>query len=358
MIQIIFFLLLASSQIFAQDCSPVNLISEPDSPFQKIPVYDQDGSGTCYAYAAAQMADYYSLKNKLVEKRSFHPLWMAIKTAEKKNKDTLENDNAYNALVAVSEYGNCDYETVSKSLSSWATAAKIRESEVLSIVEKYSKSLRPRYLMSGSTFVSEDVNAAFEDAIKEHKPFCSPNASVENLLGMLRSLNVLESPKIFSDLVLSDCSQKKSFKPETDYKGITNDLDLAPTVDKYLSTKKMPMSLVYCASMLFTPEYEGITRPKDGKEQVKKPDCDSHSSLIVGQKKIGDRCHYLVRNSWGSGFGQWTKSWKCLCKNKKTNELVDDCTKATHNNGQFTVEACWIDSTKLSKNSSSIVSFK
>ncbi len=47
----------------SESCPSVDLNAGANSPFKQIPIYDQDGVGLCYAYAAAQMVDYYRIKN-------------------------------------------------------------------------------------------------------------------------------------------------------------------------------------------------------------------------------------------------------------------------------------------------------
>src|SRR5690606_35114876 len=79
-------------------------------------------------------------------------------------------------------------------------------------------------------------------------------------------------------------------------------------------------------------------------------DCGHHASLVVGKKIIGKQCHYLVRNTWGTGFNSGTKKWNCLCKDRKTGKFLDNCTASKHNNGKYTVEGCWINGKALAAN--------
>ena len=37
--------------------------------------------------------------------------------------------------------------------------------------------------------------------------------------------------------------------------------------------------------------------------------CGNHASIIIGKKKIGGKCHYLVRNTWGKDCSKY--DWKC-----------------------------------------------
>src|ERR1044072_3918330 len=98
-------------KVFAADCSSVNLITEPDSPFRKIPVYNQGSLNICYAYSAAQILDWYQIKNG-ASKRNIHPAWAALQYALGRNRDKLEIGHPKEAIESMKASLHCDYETV------------------------------------------------------------------------------------------------------------------------------------------------------------------------------------------------------------------------------------------------------
>lgn len=324
------------------DCAPMNLVTEENSPFQKIPVFDQDGLNICYAYTASQLIDYELIK-KGKQDRSIHPVWGALKYAELRDRPAINMGNALDVIRAVKKYGNCPIESINGSLSEWTKKANANEIEVLGLIEK---------LVTVLPGTSEDnVDQAIKNVISQHAPYCSGNPTWDQLVPELKALSTMTSRDLISNLVLNDCqkgTQKISFSkprfvlPKTDE-------EISPTLNKSMDEFKSPISISYCAKALYDPTYDGLERTE--RSSGLKADCSPHDSLIVGKKKIEGQCHYLLRNTWGSGFHRSNKDRKCLCKNRKTGEYIDDCIESTHNNGDNIVEGCWVNEEIFSKNS-------
>lgn len=350
-VTLIAFLLLMQSA-FATDCTPVNLVTEANSPFQKIPVYDQDGIGICYAYVAAQLLDYEIVKSG--KERSVHPLWAALKYSESKKKDNLSSGITYYTLQEIIKSGNCQYDKISDAIGVWAKKANVREAEIMNLIEKFAPKLKELYADKESateTVSTEELDAVILEALEEHKPYCSAGATWDQLMPELRSLSVMGSRQMLAGLVLPVCNGVLPKPKVNPPKYFTTEVDSAwsPEMQKKLD-KKAPISISYCSKVLYEPEYDGIERKTATTASVNAEDCGGHESLIVGKKKIGESCHFLLRNSWGTGFGSSTEKWKCLCKNRATGEMVDDCEASTHNTGEYVVEGCWISSESLGKN--------
>lgn len=348
-------LALLAQSAFAQDCESMNLVTESNSPFNKIPVYDQDGLSVCYAYAAAQLVDYHLVKNG--SDRSVHPLWAALKYAEKKNQDRISSGITYDAIEQMIKTGNCKYDDIQTAISTWSVKANVNEADVMDLIERLAPKFKNLYeakkkVDPTATPTQEEVDQAINAAITEHKPWCSAGATWDALMPELRALSTLSSTKILTDLVLPVCSKdlQKLTLPKLTYYRSDVDGEYATTLDKKLNSIKTPVSVTYCSKVLYEPEFVGVTRKTQAKPEAYNGNCGGHESLIVGKKKVGETCHFLLRNSWGNGFSSSTEKWKCLCKNRATGEFVDDCTNATHNNGKFTVEGCWINSDQLAKN--------
>src|SRR5690606_31572630 len=53
---------------------------------------------------------------------------------------------------------------------------------------------------------AKEVEVAVRAAIKQHEPFCSAGATWENLIPALKSLKVLDSTVLLSNLVMPGCS--------------------------------------------------------------------------------------------------------------------------------------------------------
>ncbi len=348
-------LALIAQSAFATDCTPMNLITEEKSPFAKIPVYDQDGIGICYAYVAAQLVDYHMVKNG--NERSVHPLWAALKYAESIKQDKISSGITFNAIEEMIKAGNCRYDTISSAIKVWADKANVQDVDVMDLIEKFAPKIKNLYDTKRKTDptaepTAEEIDLVINEAIEAHRPWCSPGATWEALMPELRNLSVLSSRKILTDLVLPVCGSnlQKLNIPKPKYFTTEVDTEWGPTIERKLNTLKAPISVSYCSKVLYEPDFDGIERKTPTQASKNADNCGGHESLIVGKKKVGNSCQFLLRNSWGNGFSSSTEKWKCLCKNRETGAMVDDCSNDTHNNGKFTVEGCWIDGSKLSKN--------
>ena len=298
-------LLVFSFHAIAQDCGPVNLVTMKDSPFRKIPVYDQKDTNLCYAYSAAQLVDYHRILNGATE-RSVHPAWVALNYAKAKNKTNLYIGHTKEAIESLRESRNCRYNAVSYALVSWAGRKDATETGILGAIEKFS---------GGQTPV--------EVASMIVGPACPEDAREDLRLPSVRKFNFEQLP--------DDDSFEKFLKGR---------LDEAP----------FPVSIAYCSRVWKEKDYDGIKVNASGKRDSLDRNCDYHESLIVGKRKAGGSCQLLVRNSMGNGYWAKQEKSKCLCRSKTTGEFADNCSPETHPETIYSVEACWIDSDKLAKN--------
>ncbi|WP_408097703.1 hypothetical protein ACJVC5_01965 [Peredibacter sp. HCB2-198] len=359
-----------SQVTFATDCTPTNLITESNSPFRKIPVYDQDGTNICYAYVTSQLLD-YNLMKKGVQERTAHPLWLAmnhgkhaIKTVpNERNRTMIGSGNVKRTIESLGTYPICSYSTVESSLAQMAKAAKTKDSEVVQFIETYTQRLaahdesRALAALEGRESNLDDIDII--TLIKETKAdadmrWCSSNATWDALLPLLRNLNAVTTPEMVEKLLFQAC-QNKQFNlqaPKATIK-IFGETDGVVTgkIANVMDSIKAPVSVSYCAKALTQPNLQGITyRNPNGAKLQYAQGCEHHESLIVGKKQVGNSCQLLLRNTWGSNFGTWTKDKKCLCKNRQTGAYLDDCNSTAHNNGQYTVEGCWIDEDVINRN--------
>lgn len=350
---------LISHLSFATECRPINLITEANSPFEKIPVYDQDGIGICYAYSAAQLIDYHLIKNG-ASKRSVHPVWLALQVSIKSDKGKLSSGNPSPTIEAVREAKNCDYDLVHSAIGTWAKKANITESEMTSLIEK----MNPKFqlLLDGKkaeallnntspNITKDDMVVVLSEAVAEQKDHeCSPNPQYENIIPDLYALSILGGPKMFEGLLFPVCyDQRVALNiPRSQNEILTEDNEYPDFIDRKLNELNAPVSIGYCSKALSDKTYDGVVSRVEN--IILKEDCGNHESLLVGKKKIQDSCHFLLRNSWGNGFADWNQNQSCLCKHKQTGAFVDDCTAQTHNTGEYSVEACWIDEGTIAKN--------
>lgn len=341
--KVLFFLLLIVNSALAQtDCAPVNLVTEKNSPFKHMPVYDQDGLGICYAYAAAQLIDYELIK-KGNKGRSIHPLWGALKYADIKNQDNISMGTTYHTVKALMEKGNCQYDNFDKAMSEWTKKANASEAEVMGLIEKLAHIL-PKVK-------ANEVDAFIAQTIEQHSQYCAGNPTWDQLMPELRSLSTMTSRDMLSGLVLPVCKKTNKLKVSSPRFANFHEDDLWPgEINKKIDELKAPLAISYCARGLYDESYDGVDRKTETTPLKVKPNCSEHESMIVGKKKIAGKCHFLLRNTWGNGFHNSNQNRKCLCKSRKTGKYLDDCEEKTHNDGDNIVEGCWIDQDVFSKN--------
>ncbi len=357
MTKLLLLLLFASASAFAQDCKEQNLVTEANSPFQKIPVYDQNGSDTCYAFTGAQMADYHLIK-KGAKTRSIHPAWVALQTARRWFNDSLTNgSSAIKSLVSLERFQNCSYDNVAQGLAAWAKKANVTESEILNLIEKYSPVIRELSTEKGA-LAEADYRYALEVALEEHRS-CSANPTWAQLLPLLSELKLLSSPDMLAKLLLPACEngQQPVSLPKAKYEYLADEAAIASKLASKLEKLKSPVALTYCANLWSNPDYKGVIARGPSAPTVLQT-CGQHASVVVGKKMIAGTCHFLVRNSWGKEFNSFNEKWTCLCKNRSTGAFVDNCTASMNANKQFDVEGCWIKADAISKNASDLTTLE
>lgn len=340
--KLLLLLALLPSIVLANSCDYKNLITEADSPFDKIPVYDQGRVNICYAYTAAQLLDYELIKDGL-SSRSIHPAWLALKDAISVNKSEISLGSTRRALEALFNDYNCHYDVVAKEIGKWAYKANVNETEILNFLESFTN----QYKKTGS------LHVAFKDALKANEANCPPHATWNNLIPQLEEIAAFTTTQIMSKLLLPKCDE---FKVKIPAKRVRMENNKGPQFSsdilKHLDKKNSPVEVTYCSNFWKDPTYSGrISVP----ELDFKSDCFQHSSLVVGKRELNNSCQVLIRNTWGNGWNKENEKWTCLCKHKSTGKYVDNCTMSTHNNGQYSVEACWVGEALLNNNSFSSV---
>lgn len=279
-------LFILSWSALAQDCTPVNLLTEANSPFEKIPVYDQGQLNICYAYSAAQILDWYQMK-KGAGKRSVHPAWVALQYALARHRNKLEIGHPKEAMESVRDSLNCDFDSVEAALA--------------------------------GRRIANDV-FALRSALE--KP-CSPEKRSSVVVPVIERLN---------------------------FRRLNTDFAYEEFLRKRLSTSPAPLSIAYCANVWKRSEFDGIEVNLRGERDLVKKNCDYHESLVVGQKNIGGACHFLVRNTWGTRWNAANRRHPCVCRDKLTGKMSDDCRPETHGHDRYDVEGCWLRGADLARN--------
>ena len=338
--------ILMSVTAFAQECTNVNYLTQPNSPFNRIPVADQDGVGICYAYTAAQLVDYHLIRTRQTREPVMHPAWLALKSSRR----LLYAGTELNAINSVRAAGSCSYHQVEEALNLFGQPANISSQPLLAFIEAYETAIFTESNRRRDTITSEMQGRAQMEAIIATAGICPEGVLLDRLLPELTASNET-SVQLINRIVRDACAPAslQSYNIPQPLVAQPTDNDTASaSLDDQIG--KGPFTMAYCATTWDNPNFS-MNRADPGEA------CGMHSSLAVGRKKIAEHCYMLVRNTWGTGWGSWNQNEKCLCKNTATGAWVDECTEAVHNDGNHTVEACYIGMNRLSRNVQDLTTF-
>ena len=380
---------------WAQSCPTKNLLTEPNSPFNKIPVYNQDGSGTCYAFTASQLANYYLMKEKNYKDLEYHPLWAALTYAQDNKSESVVGGVADGALEALASSKNCSYQSVTRSLQRMAKDNKMTDHEILGFIETYASEYGKLWKKFHENFANvqqEEKKRSKEELFYKvkidntyvKKPFLAHElkynrahlmkqqaleSTVTIMKGYadcsedaLRQFSKMIAPilgamdtKIIQKLLFSECKIPNRTnplpKPSIYLPKKATDKDFSKMMRNHFSHSNQPLGIRYCSNVLTDPKLESIgNNPDLPRYNDRGKSCGSHASILVGSRMKGKTCQYLLRNTWGAGYSNWTNNWSCSCRHKKTGKYSENCNKKTHPVSQYEVSGCWIPESKLIKN--------
>lgn len=355
---VILFLFFITSNVHA-DCPNTNLQVMENSPFQRIPVYDQNGLGSCYAYTASQMVDFYRLKSGYGKLGLTHPIWLALKFSEYYGYDSLETGNVKNAVNIIRERGVCRDDEVQKRLNQYKAESDLSDAELMNIIEQINSA----WDTPGFT----NIGQIFDKAVDESwsKNACFDQREVRTKIFSHFRLNNGRYRRVlavsFLKEALASCKGDQVYRPVIpavrDSCQDCSDREMNDLIDDQLKSG-LPVAFSYCAKVLEEPSYRGISddRNKDiylwyrSNYLVDRETCGSHGSLVVGSRQNQGQCQYLVRNSWGSS--SYEAHPNCLCEIEKGK--YEDC---QHGDGSPNVVGCWVNRSDLTPNVMSVTHF-
>ena len=374
----------------SNQCSYRNLYDDQDSILSQIPIYDQSGLGTCYAYSSAQLIDFYLKKNgDPLHGENISPVWIAFNHKMHENKlkhfltqtkeDSLEYSSAKWAIKDLQKYGACKNEVINKSVLEFSKNKHLSQAEyffLLTRIWEARKNVQNNDLNKIVDLLSNDpdVQDLLKKIVEKHRKDSETEVNAEDniLKRMVRNVqNKIEAHQKTG--VLLDFLKQNLFKDCVDDAMVS--ISLPPIKDLgryYASNVKIssrikailddenpePLAVGYCSNMyevhvapikrraLF-PRVLGIAAQKS---------CSPHYSLIVGKRPSpeNNHCDYLVRNSYGTGF--WTDKYECYCEDKDGTKR--NCSsKKDKNNTELKVLGCWIDGNDLENVTFDLVHF-
>ncbi|RPJ74296.1 MAG: hypothetical protein EHM20_10850, partial [Alphaproteobacteria bacterium] len=224
-------------------CPSIDLNAGASSPFKKIPIYDQDGVGLCYAYAASQMVDYYRIKNGDTSYGLTNPLYTSWATYYKSRSlikfDSLDNGGySESAVDALKEVGTCSQEEVEKKLASLKKKANLSDAELLFYLETMYKHFN-------GLFSSGSWNLALRDLKENTSLTCTAKAN--NLKNELKKTGLFAiAPTLVLENLFKGCKSKKVNVPELDNFSFGSDEKMQVALSGSLK-RSLPAQISICA---------------------------------------------------------------------------------------------------------------
>ena len=361
------------------DCSSINLYEDPRSPFLQIPIAEQGPANTCYAHAAAQLADYYLMSHRLASQPQVSEFWVAINHKTTLNSPrhglhwaphTLGNSYLYWAIQDLNKNGNCSFEQMKSSLQSLQFDLKIEtkltSDELLFLLEllwpkigvlKSSDSVGIKNWVN-STSDLRDLNQRLGTKTSEELFHIVKQLLSLSRLNWLKSQHVL-AIDFFEKYVFGPC-KKQGLRslglpaPHSVGLGYESNESLVRTLNQWLELPaKQPVAVGYCAEIYRNKKIAPLASTWTPRAlKMMTGGCSAHYSLVVGRRPASGaqstgQCEYLIRNSQGEDF--WSQHWNCLCQNSKTGQMLE-CKyqpSAPHPQADQTVLGCWVKQADL-----------
>jgi hypothetical protein len=314
---IFFTFILFYTTLAAATCEPINLQQDPQNPLNKMPIYDQDGDGSCYAYTASQMIDYYNLSKNPNHKLS-NALWIAF---AHKYRNRFIASNFWNrmtsprrafgiskpnelgfsdlnlALKDIENTGICDEEVVKSGIKKFKLTDKINDDEFLylfNLVHHQIKELTKKDPYIEEIEKRRIFDIALNDLIEQREQdilnpqektatistlntlrmrpelVCSPTATpgpeaellYSQLIGAFSFEKKNKQLDILRKEVFSDCFRKenisKPLMPKLNHVGdfFASNEKILENINVALDTKNAPAAIGYCSRLMSSPVFD------------------------------------------------------------------------------------------------------
>ena len=346
----------------ADDCSTIDLNAAKDSPFRNIPVYDQDGTGTCYAHSAATLMNYWLVQNGAKPGDLVNPVYSAWATHYEPTltvkQDATDGGNPFNTISELKNKGYCKNDQVESCLSSYKDAFSMSDAEFVNFIEALYESYQATLKKDHHTSLTpQEKKKAFNQVLQNNVNIsddskCILNRSLE--WSQISSLQEGPSISVLADL-FKNCTPKTSLSamPSPNYNCLPSDKSTQDKIDQALD-QKSPIAISMCSAIFTDSTYRGLkaqgsdTLDRNASENIK-TDCGSHSVTLSAREKISGSCKYLVRNSWGASWHPAKTQCACI----EENGVYEDICKKK-NPKEFV--GCWYDGKDLIPNTISSTS--
>jgi hypothetical protein len=280
------------------DCGP-SVDLNTMQPLQSIPMTDQDGTGLCYSYAAAQLVEFESKSKGYPRAVSAIDLAMKAGTGLVFDRGEVSSGHVSDAVKAAQTDGVASRACIEKKIKTFVGNSSMTSAQFTKLLEVvYDK-------FEWFWDSSEALDSLF-GKLKKRKKSGDIGNQMDHLQGCdfdqavmhLKDIDMLgaSTTKVLRKII-GDCPSYKvpKFDMEEHFrrKSDTNDNKMEVHID-YQLTQKKPAVLHLCASSLVADNDTNFRQMGDSEM------CGNHALLAVGKRENAGKCEYLLRNSWGS----------------------------------------------------------
>jgi hypothetical protein len=298
----------APALALARDCVETRLDKpsasgrpEEDGLLANVPIMDQDSTGSCFAYAAAQMADAYRFSNSDADRSHItSPVAAAVDYAKANGMDNLDGGSLGSTLSLIFDHGSCSYAKVGDRFGAYD-------------LNGFLQGLRAYFngLKSGD---SDETAATIDLACYlNDRNFLPSNFSVEVLAKTLRKEGFMEF--LHSSLAQVCKNNAKSLKKKPAIKAYqasaysdasSRKKSFMAMMDEVKTPRSLPKGIYLCQDVITDRFSKGIDSSGEPTDE-----CGTlHTMVMVGRRKNATGgCDILLRNSWGASCNGY--DWPC-----------------------------------------------
>lgn len=308
---------------------------------QNVAVRSQGKTDTCYAQAASAMIDAFAKIHK-IKNVATDPYILALQTRQTLEGAGLDNFSC-NAINMANKLGSCNKDKLKLSEHK-------NINDLISNIQNFHKPVK----LTLSNY--KNIKNLYDKYSEDKKAnataltcYLSQNSSIpldsnslhdfESILGDLTSGGFISD---FTKVICKDFTT--SIKPKMncyfDKRVWHGSKQKSEAYKRQLNSQLErkdagPIAVGYCGNLLTEgANYRGFKESMFGFTSSEVLNCGLHESLVIGRKKIGDKCFYKIRNSWGLD-GAYHKDWSSLPNHARDGNVWIDENTLTENMGSL-----------------------
>lgn len=371
-------LLGTSVQAFAASgCQETNLLDSRAGILDSIPIYDQSETNLCYAYSAAQLAE-FELRDRLEllpsDATHLQALWTAMSykgshsAGIRFRTQNLGQGYLPTAMKDLISAGSCDGEAFQKGLARWMGSTPYSQAEFTYLYESFweeRSSLKSNAFGAVLTRLMADPDFRRVVTGSDDPASALPASTLKELrrihaqVASAPRAAVIAGSKVRHLLrtYFKECqSARRSLAALPALKaigsGYAKNPKLAGFIEQVLGgPAPRPVAVGYCSKIYSddAAEAEAAGRRTEWAPRISRVvangSCSAHYSLIIGQRPGPAGCQYLVRNT--AGTTRWTHRYACECRTSAGASGHADCDLIPGPESSKQVLGCWLDEAPL-----------